>query len=110
VKDHIFRLRFSHAGVFGTGHEQKLKERKDLNNQVSDVLPETDRGNHHLLQQILVLTGRRSCVLKILIDQGIRWTDRSRSRTPSPYQKCKTVAAMPNGNKAGKVIFVIKAS
>ena len=43
VKDHIFRLPFSHEGVFGSGLEKKLKERKELNNQLSDLLPETDR-------------------------------------------------------------------
>jgi hypothetical protein len=43
VKYHILRLPFSHESGFGTGLEQKLKERKDLNNQLLDLLPEADR-------------------------------------------------------------------
>jgi hypothetical protein len=43
LKDHLFKLPFSHEGVFGSGLEQKLKERKELNSQLSDLLPETDR-------------------------------------------------------------------
>jgi hypothetical protein len=40
--------------------------------------------------------------------QGIRRTDRSISSTPSPYQKYKTVAVMPN--LVWRVIFVTKAN
>jgi hypothetical protein len=44
LKNHIFRYPFSHEGVFGTGLEQKLKERKKLNNHFKICcLPETDR-------------------------------------------------------------------
>ena len=43
IKNHIWTLPLSHEGIFGPGLEQKLKERVEINKQISDLLPEVDR-------------------------------------------------------------------
>ena len=43
VKQHVWNLPLSHKGVFGEGLEKTLRERQELNKQISDLLPEMDR-------------------------------------------------------------------
>jgi hypothetical protein len=43
IKDHLWTLPLSHTGVFGDGMEKKLKDRKEMNSQLSDLLPEVGR-------------------------------------------------------------------
>ncbi|XP_052245405.1 uncharacterized protein LOC127854419 [Dreissena polymorpha] len=43
VRNHIWNLPLTHEGICGSGLEQKLKERVEMNKQISDLLPEVDR-------------------------------------------------------------------
>ncbi|KAH3876451.1 hypothetical protein DPMN_000294 [Dreissena polymorpha] len=43
IKTHVWELPLTHDGVFGGGLEEKLKERQEINKQLSDLLPEVDR-------------------------------------------------------------------
>ncbi|KAH3790277.1 hypothetical protein DPMN_168473 [Dreissena polymorpha] len=43
VRNQIWNLPLTHEGICGSGLEQKLKERVEMNKQISDLLPEVDR-------------------------------------------------------------------
>ncbi|KAH3753733.1 hypothetical protein DPMN_188376 [Dreissena polymorpha] len=43
VRNQIWNLPLTHEGIGGSGLEQKLKERVEMNKQISDLLPEVDR-------------------------------------------------------------------
>jgi len=43
VRNQIWNLPLSHDGICGSGLEQKLKERVEMNKQISDLLPEVER-------------------------------------------------------------------
>ncbi|KAH3855582.1 hypothetical protein DPMN_098150 [Dreissena polymorpha] len=50
LRNHILNLPLSHEGSFGTGLEQKLKERQEINKQISDLLHEFSRGPKRTFQ------------------------------------------------------------
>ena len=43
VRNQIWNLPLSHDGICGSGLEQNLKERVEMNKQISDLLPEVER-------------------------------------------------------------------
>lgn len=43
LRNQIWQLPLTHEGVLGAGLEQKLKERVEINKQISDLLPEVGR-------------------------------------------------------------------
>ncbi|KAH3840431.1 hypothetical protein DPMN_113880 [Dreissena polymorpha] len=43
TKTHVWELPLTHDGVFGERLEKKLKERQEINKQLSVLLPEVDR-------------------------------------------------------------------
>lgn len=43
IKGHAWDLPLSHEGVFGSGLEKKLKDRQEINKQLSDLLPEVNQ-------------------------------------------------------------------
>ncbi|KAL4237567.1 hypothetical protein ACF0H5_002281 [Mactra antiquata] len=43
LRNHVWNLPLSHEGIFGTGLDRKLKERQEINQQISDLLPEFDK-------------------------------------------------------------------
>lgn len=43
IKPHVWNLPLSGKGVFGDGLEKTLRDRQEMNKQISDLLPEVDR-------------------------------------------------------------------